>query len=249
MTKYSDWARYFEQNVWPEFGVAGGSLSKAERDLVAQSIGQFQLGEDSGGRTLLALGREFAGAAGEPGYLRSLELFIAEEQRHASMLGRFMDGEGIPRLTRDRADRVFRLVRKLWGLECMLTVLMSAECVALPYYSALHEATQSAALRAICRQILRDEAMHLKYQGQTLARLGAGRGFWMTSVAQMLQRGAVLGAATLVYAQHRRFFRAVGWPWEDVLEAAFQGLTEVQRRSEGARRSAKGQKGHLCLLK
>ena len=51
----------------------------------------------------------------------------------------------------------------------------------MPYYSALHDATGSPMLRAICRQILRDEAMHLKYQGQTLARLAQGRGFWLAS--------------------------------------------------------------------
>ena len=228
MTKYSAWIRYFEQNQWPTFGDCVTRLSPGERDLIHKSIRQFQLGEGSDGRAFLRLGREFAAEAGEPDYARSLELFIAEEQRHSRMLGHFMDLEGIPRQTQDAADSLFRLVRKLWRQECMITVLVSAECVAVPYYSALHDATGSPLLRAICRQILRDEAMHLKYQGQTLARLAQGRGFWLASLTQAAQKTAVFAATLVVYAQHRRFFRAGGWELEGVLEASFQALDECR---------------------
>ena len=176
MTKYIDWIRYFEQNQWPEFPFAESPLlNPAERDLITKSLRQFQLGEGAGGRTLRRLGAQFAQASGEAGYPRSLELFIAEEQRHSAMLGKFLDREGIARQRQDAADCLFRRVRKLWNHECMLMVLVSAECVAVPYYSALHDATTSPLLRALCRQILRDEAMHLNYQGQTLAKLANAR--------------------------------------------------------------------------
>ncbi|MBY0505483.1 MAG: hypothetical protein K2X03_16335 [Bryobacteraceae bacterium] len=241
MTKYKGWTRYFLQNHWPEFPRSAPRLTGAERALIAKSIQQFQLGEGASGQTFLRLGRAFADEEGEPDYPESLALFIAEEHRHSARLGDFMDHEGIPRLTRDRANGLFRWLRKLWGHECIVTVLVSAECVAVPYYSALHDATASPWLRALCRQILRDEQMHLKYQGQTLARLGKRRGFWLASVARTLQAGAVLGATLVVYAQHRALFRATAWPLEDVLEASFEALAQVQRRTEGQRRR------QLCL--
>lgn len=226
MTKYRAWIRYFEQNQWPAFGDSAARLNPGERDLIRKSIRQFQLGEGSDGYTFLGLGREFAAETGEPDYVRSLELFVAEEQRHSRILGHFMDLEGIPRQTKDAADSLFRMVRQMWGHECMIVVLVSAECVAVPYYSALHDATGSPLLRTICRQILRDEAMHLKYQGQTLARLAQGRGFWLTSLTQAAQKAAVFAASLMVFTQHRGFFRAVGWELEGVLEASFQALAE-----------------------
>jgi hypothetical protein len=232
MTKYSDWVRYFEQNRWPDFP-ASPRLSPAERALIASSIQQFQLGENSDGRTFLRLGRAFADATGEPDYTPSLERFIAEEQRHSAMLGRFMDLEAIPRKTHDGADSVFRLVRKLWRHECMVTVLVSAECIAVPYYSALHDATTSPHLRALCRQILRDEAMHLAYQGQTLAKLATGRGFWAASATRTLHRLMVLAAGLVVYTQHRHFCRTAGWSLADFLGASFQALAQVERRLPG----------------
>lgn len=243
MTKYSAWTHYFEQNHWPDFPVVAPSLTSQERRRIAPSIRQFQLGEASGGHTFLRRGREFADVAGEPDYPRSLALFIAEEQRHAAALGRFMEGEGIPRQSRDATDSLFRFFRKLWNHEVMVTVLVSAECVAVPYYSALHDATESAGLRALCRQILRDEAMHLKYQGQTLARLLRGRNFWLATLARTWQLAAVVAASLVVFAQHRQFFREAGWRLEDVLDGALQALGEVQSRYERRRRLG------LCYLK
>ena len=235
MTKYIDWIRYFEQNQWPEFPFAESPLlNPAERDLITKSLRQFQLGEGAGGRTLRRLGAQFAQANREAGYPRSLELFIAEEQRHSEMLGKFLDREGIARQRQDAADSLFRRVRKLWNHECMLMVLVSAECVAVPYYSALHDATTSPLLRALCRQILRDEAMHLNYQGQTLAKLSQARGFWMSSFTRTTHRVMVLVSTLLVYGQHGTFCRAAGWTLEAFLGASFQALGQVERRLPGS---------------
>lgn len=228
MTKYRDWVGYFEQNRWPDFP-ASSRLSPDERALIAKSIAQFQLGEGTTGRTFLRLGR----ALGDADYARSLELFIGEEHRHSEMLGRFMDAEGIARRTKDPADGLFHFIRGLWNLELMVTVLVAAECVAVPYYSALHDATGSPHLRALCRQILRDEAMHFKYQGQTLAMLSAGRSFWASSFMRTTHRLMVLAAALVVYAQHREFCRRAGWPLEDFVGASFQALAQVEKRLPG----------------
>ncbi len=235
MTKYFEWTCYFEQNHWPDFPFTRAPpLTPHERQLIAKSIRQFQLGESADGRTLRRLGREFAAANGEPDYPRSLELFIGEEQRHAAMLGRFLDREGIARQSADGADGLFRWVRKLWRHEFMLMTLVSAECVAVPYYSALRDATTSPLLRALCQQILRDEAMHLNYQGQTLGKLATGRSFWMASGARTAHRAMVLMATLVVYAQHRKFCRAAGWSLPDFLSASFQALAQVERRLPGS---------------
>src|SRR5207245_9502874 len=98
----------------------------------------------------------------------SLELFIAEEQRHSAILGRFLDRERILRLTNHWLDSMFRRLRKLAGLEVCAMVLVTAEVLAVPFYQALRYATRSPLLRSICMRILCDEAAHLNYQALTL---------------------------------------------------------------------------------
>src|SRR2546428_4179361 len=143
-------------------------LCAAERRLVARSIQQFQLGEWARGRGLVRRASSHSLFATDSRFLPVLELFIAEEQGHSSILGRFLDREGIPRLTSHWLDRVFRRLRKLAGLEVCATVLVTAEVLAIPFYQALRDATRSHLLRSICIRILFDEAPHLNYQALTL---------------------------------------------------------------------------------
>src|SRR5438477_5078948 len=145
-------------------------LSAAEKARITASIQQFQLGEGSDGSGLLRRAQTSPLAKLDAGFLPALELFIAEEQRHSRHLEAFMTRQGIPCLRKHWIDHVFRRVRKLAGLELCLHVLVTAELVSVPYYSALLEATASPLLKAICVQILRDEADHLRYPAENLVR-------------------------------------------------------------------------------
>src|SRR5947209_6324515 len=116
-------------------------LSRDELRLVAMSIQQFQLGEGSDGSGLLRRARRSRLAATDPDFMRALELFIAEEQRHSRHLARFLQREGVGLLEQHWVDRVFRRLRKFAGLELCLRVLVMAEIVAVPYYTALARAT------------------------------------------------------------------------------------------------------------
>ena len=132
-------------------------LTDNELRLVSASIQQFQLGEGSDGSGLIRRGSASRLAALDPNFLPSLELFIQEEQRHSRHLARFLQREGVDLLQQHWVDRVFRRVRKFAGLELCLRVLVMAEIVAVPYYTALERATGSALLQQICANILADE--------------------------------------------------------------------------------------------
>jgi hypothetical protein len=148
--------------------------------------------------------------AADPWFLPALELFIAEEQGHSGILGRFLDREGIPRISSDWLDAAFRRIRKLAGLELCASVLVTAETLAIPFYQALRDATRSPLLRSICVRILCDEAAHLNYQALTLGlirrplpdRARALHGFCHSILFH--------GTALLLWFQHRRVFRAAG---------------------------------------
>src|SRR5712692_3837539 len=120
MVEYSRfWHAYFMQNAasaefcWND----SHHLTPAEENVVSGSIQQFQLGEGSDGAGLLRRAQIHARKTADPLFVPALQLFVLEEQRHSAWLGRFLDREGIPRLSRHWLDTVFRRLRKLAGLE------------------------------------------------------------------------------------------------------------------------------------
>jgi len=87
-------------------------LAPEERARIARSIATFQLGESSDGSHLRASAERFGGRAGLPELPELTELFIREEQLHASLLAGFMKRHDIPLLHGEWTDRVFRWMRR-----------------------------------------------------------------------------------------------------------------------------------------
>ena len=204
----SDWVRYFRANAaepalpWDD----GYQLSGAERVAVLESIRQFQLGENAQGRRLLeraeALDREFA---------QALRLFIKEEQRHSDFLRRFLATQRAECLERHWVQAAFRRVRGLAGLELRMRVLATAEVLAIPYYTALRNATSSRLLRSICSRILAEEAEHLRFQAFTFGRFGSRRSALGRMIARIAHRWFLMATTLLVWVEHAPVFRAGGY--------------------------------------
>jgi hypothetical protein len=188
-------------------------LTAMERQLIAASLQQFQLGEGSAGEGLRRRASNSILAKSDPDFIESVQLFIREEQRHSRDLGRFLDREGISRIKRHWVDGVFRRVRKLAGLELCLRALVTAEIIAVPYYTALRVATRSALLRAICEQILADEGDHLCYQAVHLMRLRASRRRCWPAGEALLWSLFLWGTLAVVWREHRRVLAAGGYGW------------------------------------
>src|SRR5437016_12791371 len=117
---YERWYRHFLENrdsppamPWHD----SRQLSDVERQSVARSIQQFQLGEWARGRGFRRRASSHPVLSADPWFIRALELFIAEEQFHSGLLGRFLDREGIQRLNHHWVNGVFRRLRKMAGLE------------------------------------------------------------------------------------------------------------------------------------
>ncbi len=178
-------------------------LTHDERQAIAASVQEFQLGESSEGRHLHAAARAYATRTGDYAYVSAIEAFIREEQRHARDLGRFLMAEGIPLTKESWPDVVFRWLRRGADLEVTVSVLVTAEIIAQLYYAALHSATQSPVLRALCDRILADEAAHVRFQAERLAMVRTGRGPVAVALAVAAQRVLFAGAALVVWSGHR----------------------------------------------
>ena len=205
-------------------------LTPAERVVVAKSIQQFQLGEWARGRGLRRRASSHPVFSADPWFIPTLELFIAEEQGHSGILGRFLDRERIPRLTSNWVDGVFRRLRKLAGLEVCAMVLVTAEVLALPFYQALRDATRSRLLRSICVSILCDEAAHLNYQALTLGLARRPLRSGVRAIWSLCHSILFNGTAMLLWLQHRRVFRAAGRDFRGFWIDARRGFERLQSR-------------------
>lgn len=212
------WLDYFQRNaasLRPIPWHAGVELSAAERAAVAHSVATFQLGETGGGRHLTAAAARYAAFEGDDDYLAAVKLFIAEEQRHGRELGRWLDLAGIPRIERHWSNGAFRRLRQLAGLELMISLLLTAEVMAKVYYAALRKATRSIVLQALCEQILKDEAAHIRFQSQRLAILRSRRSHFVLALCTSAQRILFAATALIVWQTHRPALRAGGLRFRD----------------------------------
>jgi len=209
-----EWRQYYEQNDRSLLEIPwhlGAELTPEEKAAIAQSLKEFQAGESSEGKHLFRYAQEYAERTGDREYVAAVRLFIAEEQRHARDLGRFLTLNGISLVPTTFTDRVFRKLRNLiGGLEISIAVLITAEIIAKVYYAVLKDATQSAILRRLCDQILGDELRHVQFQAEQLARLRAGRRWLGRAVAMGLQRFLYLGTTVVVWWFHRKAIRRGG---------------------------------------
>src|SRR5215510_10284856 len=113
------WCAYFRTNARGLFRLPwnqGAQVTRTEKDLLAASLQDFQVGESSEGHNLLRLARSYAERADDPHYPEAMQLFIREEQRHAGDLGTFLRMAGIPVLEHTWLNVVFRWFRRAAGL-------------------------------------------------------------------------------------------------------------------------------------
>ncbi|MDX1963955.1 MAG: hypothetical protein SFX18_12440 [Pirellulales bacterium] len=212
------WCQYFHQQARIVGDVLRGvdtNVTPAELQAVGRSVQIFQLGESGQGKHFLACAERYAQQSGDEDYLLALPLFLAEEHRHARDLGRLLTAWKLPLLQKNWTNGIFRWLRHRAGLKLTISVLLSAEVIAQVYYAALREATACPALQRLCRQILRDEAQHVRFQAERLAILRAGHSRWWVAVTQWGERMLFLGTRWVVWRTHHPVFRAAGMNWRE----------------------------------
>jgi 1,2-phenylacetyl-CoA epoxidase catalytic subunit len=219
-------------------------LTEKERRTITPSIQQFQLGEGSKGQRLLERGQKHGRIVNDSLFAGALDIFIKEEQQHSRYLAAFMESQSIPLVQKHWVDTIFRKLRGLAGLELSLTVLVTAELIAVVYYRALRGATGSPILKMICTRILDDEASHLKFQASMIARVASGRPALLQRAVSEMHRHFLLGTILVVWMEHRAVFAAAGYgfrkfknetlceftDWNDARRALMQ-QTEVRHKS------------------
>ncbi|MBA0044841.1 ferritin-like domain-containing protein [Mycobacteroides sp. LB1] len=231
------WVAHFERNRRLNREIDAAINWRADTALpsetalaVGRSLQRFEIGERGDGEVLLRKAR-----AGDPEYAKALELFVAEEQQHAHLLGRSLEHLGVPPLSTHWSNSVFVTARRMFTLRWEVMVLTVAEVIALSYYGALSQCGDPA-VEAMSRRIVDDEHQHVAFQIDSLQR-----GFIRMPIGmRMLVRGIwmILAAGTtaVVLLDHGGALRVCGWTRARFARAAGRDFRRVSRDALLSRR-------------
>ncbi|HXV97842.1 MAG TPA: ferritin-like domain-containing protein, partial [Anaerolineae bacterium] len=207
-----EWLDYYTANANSQLPIPwerGAQITPAEANKIAHSLQAWQLGETSDGAHLLAAAQKYACKMNDPKFTEVVRLFISEEQRHGGNLGRFLDLADIPHIRKNWGDTSFRAIRYfLSEMEIWATSVVMVETMALIYYQAIRSGTQSTVLRQICRQILKDEVSHLRFQWERLAILHRNRPRWLRRMIYLVQHFLFFGIVIAVWLDHHQALQA-----------------------------------------
>lgn len=228
------WCEHFLRNEsrqieipWDEVA----ALNDDQRKLLFPSLQDFQLGESSEGRHGQARAKAYAERIGDAHYADAIRLFFAEENRHAGYLARYLRKHDVALLGRSWTDFVFRRVRRLMGLELLLTVLLTAELIGEVYYRAIRAATRCPTLRAICSQLLRDERMHVRFHVERFRFLRRRRWRIRTRIQDAAWRLFFSATSLVVWWKHGSAMRLGGYTLRRFREETMTGWHRAVRES------------------
>lgn len=211
MKTSKQWFDYFKNNLTVERINWQLQPTVTDKELVPilKSLQAWQLGETSDGSNLLRAGTIYAKKIGDPFYIKSLELFIKEEQKHGENLGKYLDSIGKPRIKKDVGDSMFRKVRHLnTSMESWTLAVITVESAAQIFYQSLKGATNCHLLKEICTDILIDEAPHIQFQNERLLRIYKSKSALSMWCSYQLYHLFFKCTALTIWLFHRRLFKA-----------------------------------------
>ena len=227
--KSFNWIEYFKYNnshlLKLDFD-NNKELSSDEIELITPSIRAFQIGEGSDGKHLTKVVNKFATKTGYEDYKKIMMWFIKEENRHSQTLKKYMEIYGIEPVRKMWIDNVFRFLRKLMGLECEVTILVTAEMIALSYYTALSNATDSKLLKTICEQMLNDELKHVVLQSDTLHRISKERNKIISWSVRVIRKIVMRVTAFVVWHKYKEVFIKGGYAYKEFKSHCMEYLVE-----------------------
>jgi hypothetical protein len=213
MRTSQQWVNYFTENLqvkrinWNQLP----TINKKELKIILHSIQAWQLGETSDGKNLLRASSSYAKKIDDPFYIKAVQLFIKEEQKHGENLGRYLDMIEQPRIKKNWGDTLFRKVRYLNNsMEWWTLAVISVESTAQVFYQSLKDATGCKLLKEICTDILIDEAPHIRFQQERLATIFRSKSIFNRRITYYCYRHFFMMVSIIVWAAHRKLFKAGG---------------------------------------
>lgn len=204
-----NWIKYFEYNNSHLLKLNfdnNTELSEEDKKIITSSIKAFQIGEGSNGKHLSKVVKKFAIKKDYKEYIEIMKWFILEENRHSQTLKKYMEIYKIETSSTLLIDNIFRILRRMMGLECGVIILVTAEMIALSYYTALSNATNSKLLKTICSQMLNDELKHVVLQSDTLFRISKDRNKIINKLIRRIRKLVMGITSFVVWTKYKKLF-------------------------------------------
>lgn len=187
------------------------ALTLMERSIILKSLQAWQLGETSDGRNLIKAATNYTQKTGDTFYVKAVELFIKEEQKHGENLGKYLNIIGEKRIKKNWGDSLFRRFRYFNNsMEIWTLTVLTVESTAQIFYQSLKDATGCSLLKQICTDILIDEAPHIAFQRERLAILFSRKNSFIKALSLHIYQLFYFTIAFVVWAGHRKVFAAGG---------------------------------------
>ena len=199
---YQNWLDYFKKNRLDPLVITfskSDNLNQEEYDRIFPSIRLFQKGESSNGQHLKKVAHQFGQEKNQPLCDEVIDLFIKEENCHSAYLKVFMDHHRTQDKHHSLLDFCFRTLRKKGNFQQEILVLVTAEMIALNYYSALSKNTNSPSLQVICERMLHDEMPHIVFQSYQLSHFSKRK--------EWKRKTLMIFSSTLQYLAHYPIYK------------------------------------------
>lgn len=203
-------------------------LDEERAAALLRSLRIFQLGETGEGRIVHQVRRDPPPGT-DADYQEALRLFVAEEGRHAAILGRLIRSMGSEPLSHSWTHRLFEGARHLIGVRTKLLVLLSAEVIAVGFYGALADRLPAGPAREALDQIRADEADHLAFHADFFRRQLPTPAHRASFVALWLAAAGI--ACLTVAADHHRTLRRFEVPWSELLTRCAEPTARAAHRA------------------
>ena len=234
------WLRHFRSNgqsrVEPDWEAPTTLRPEVVSQLV-KSLEQFHLGDGGGPANLIAWNAESLRASSAQ-TRELIALWFAEEKEHSRLLCGAVKRFGGKPIEGHWSFSVFCAVRRWFGVRFELTVLLLTEIVSTVYYRLIYRHGDDVALRGMCRLILRDEAGHVAFHRDRLAREARGRGCRYGAGWEAWFRGLGLAAGTMLWINHARALVALGATRNEFYREIWTELSGFSRQVRRKRCSA-----------
>ena len=206
---YDHWIAHFEINrrhrrepAWETAFTA----TEGKRAALARSLAEYQLGDGGGECKLIAHDAESVRGSHEKA-ARVVDLWFLEEKEHSRLLTHAVNRVRGTFLETTFAFRLFCRVRRWFGVQFEMLVLLIVEIVSVAYYRVIQAHCDDQPIADMCGLILRDELGHITFHRDRLGHGGESwREDWWRTCFHILGHSC----ATFLWLSHGGCLRELG---------------------------------------
>ncbi len=203
------WLEYFQDNKKNRLTITfpqSPAIPAALRVPLVRSLQRFQIGETGEGKHL----KKYAATIGDPAYESCIDLFVKEEQSHATVLAGMIGALEAELLTWHWTDVAFVALRRMFGLKTEVFILLIAEIIGKCFYKQCADHLPDERMSTAFSLIVLDEIAHLEFHSTFLHTQTKRLGCTVSSLVLLIWTAMFYGACTVFVLDHGATLAALG---------------------------------------